>query len=52
MTDKSANYDSENWDIRIAAHRSVVDFNFKELWRYRDLLMMFVKKDIITVYKQ
>jgi lipopolysaccharide transport system permease protein len=52
MTDKSANYDTDDWDIKIAAHRSVVDIDFKELWRYRDLMMMFVKKDIITVYKQ
>jgi len=40
------------WDINITANRSSVDLNLKELWRYRDLLAMFVKKDIITVYKQ
>ena len=26
--------------------------NFKELWQYRDLLKMFVKRDVIIVYKQ
>lgn len=26
--------------------------NLKELWDYRDLLYMFVKRDIVTVYKQ
>ncbi|AUC83690.1 ABC transporter permease [Lacinutrix sp. Bg11-31] len=30
----------------------MVDLNFKEIWRYRDLLFLFVKRDIITVYKQ
>ena len=28
------------------------DLNFKEIWRYKDLLILFVKRDIITVYKQ
>jgi lipopolysaccharide transport system permease protein len=26
--------------------------NLNEVWRYRDLLMLFVKRDIVTVYKQ
>lgn len=45
-------HDQEKWDIVIAPGRGYLDFNAKELWRYRDLLLMFVKKDIITVYKQ
>lgn len=28
------------------------DIDFKELWKYRDLFSMFVKRDIITQYKQ
>lgn len=43
---------SEKWDITITSSRGYLDLNLKELWQYRDLLMMFVKKDIITVYKQ
>jgi lipopolysaccharide transport system permease protein len=42
----------DKWDINITSGGGYLDINFKELWRYRDLLMMFVKKDIITVYKQ
>ncbi len=30
----------------------MVDLNFKEIWRYRDLLILFVKRDVITLYKQ
>ena len=30
----------------------MVDLNFSEIWRYRDLLVLFVKRDIVTVYKQ
>lgn len=28
------------------------EIDFKEIWRYRDLLMMFIKRDIVTQYKQ
>ncbi|WP_055448938.1 ABC transporter permease [Lacinutrix mariniflava] len=30
----------------------MIDLNFKEIWRYRDLLFLFVKRDVITQYKQ
>lgn len=31
---------------------SLFDINFNELWRYRDLISMYVKRDIVTFYKQ
>lgn len=31
---------------------SLFDIDFKEIWRYRDLWLLFVKRDIITQYKQ
>ncbi|TVZ59140.1 lipopolysaccharide transport system permease protein [Flavobacteriaceae bacterium MAR_2010_105] len=42
----------EPWLYTISSKRKLIDFNFKELWRYRDLLVLFVKRDITTVYKQ
>lgn len=42
----------DSWLYTISAKHKLIDFNFKELWRYRDLLMLFVKRDITTVYKQ
>ena len=42
----------EQWDSVIESKRSFLDINFKELWRYRDLLLLFVKRDVVTVYKQ
>ncbi len=42
----------EEWLYEISPKRKVIDLNFKEIWRYRDLLLLFVKRDIITVYKQ
>lgn len=40
------------WDQVITADRSVLSVDLAELWRYRDLLLMFVKRDVVTVYKQ
>lgn len=36
----------------INSKQSVFSLNFKEVWDYRDLLLMLVKKDFITFYKQ
>ena len=42
----------ENWLYEISANHKLINLNFKEIWRYRDLLVLFVKRDIVTVYKQ
>ena len=42
----------EEFDLIIQPKRHAFDINFKEIWHYRDLLRMFVKRDIVTVYKQ
>ncbi|MCL2326906.1 MAG: ABC transporter permease [Bacteroidetes bacterium] len=31
---------------------SLLELNLKELWAYRDLTLMYVKRDIVTFYKQ
>ena len=36
--------------IQPKAH--LLDLNLKEVWRYRDLLLLFVKRDFIAQYKQ
>ena len=36
----------------ISAERSWMNLNLKELWQYRDLIAMFVKKDFSLIYKQ
>lgn len=41
-----------NYDLIIRPKKHAFDINFKEIWQYRDLLTMFVKRDVITVYKQ
>ncbi|WP_370392216.1 ABC transporter permease [uncultured Winogradskyella sp.] len=47
-----ANTKDDEWLYTISAKRKLIDFNFKEIWRYRDLLFLFVKRDIVTLYKQ
>ncbi len=42
----------EHWLYVISSKKKLIDFNFKEIWRYRDLLFLFVKRYIITLYKQ
>ncbi|GGE10818.1 ABC transporter permease [Psychroflexus salis] len=44
--------ESKEWLYEINSEKSLFDFNFKEIWRYKDLLVLFVKRDIVTVYKQ
>ncbi|MCB0450665.1 MAG: ABC transporter permease [Confluentibacter sp.] len=41
-----------HWLYTISPKRSVINLNFKEIWQYRDLLTLFVKRDVITAYKQ
>ena len=45
------NKDSD-WLYEIKPKTSHFSLNLKEVWQYRDLLMLFVKRDIVTVYKQ
>jgi lipopolysaccharide transport system permease protein len=45
-------YNKEGWTEVIEPKRSLLDVNLKELWRYRDLIMLFVRRDFVSVYKQ
>lgn len=42
----------EEWDLIIRPKRAWFDVDLKDLWRYHDLIFMFVKRDIAVVYKQ
>ena len=44
--------ENEDWDVILKPKRKLLDLNLKSLWRYRDLLFLFVKRDIIIIYKQ
>ena len=44
--------DTEHWDQVIQPQGKLLDLNLKEVWRYRDLLWLFVKRDFVAQYKQ
>lgn len=42
----------EDWSIIIEPKTNLFRLDLKEVWHYRDLLAMYVKRDIVTFYKQ
>jgi len=50
-TDKEINQ-NENWTEVIKPRSSLLDLRLGDVWRYRDLVMMFVRRDFISTYKQ
>jgi len=40
------------WTLVITPRRSLWHFPIQELWEFRDLLLMLVQRDIVSVYKQ
>lgn len=40
------------WDKIIQPKKSLFDIRLKDLWHYRDLLILFVKRDFVSFYKQ
>ena len=52
MADSAEKHIDEEWSTVIKPRESLLDVDFKEIWKYRDLWSLFVKRDIITQYKQ
>lgn len=42
----------DQWDEIIRPESGLLDLKLKEVWRYRDLLLLFVKRDFVAQYKQ
>jgi lipopolysaccharide transport system permease protein len=43
---------TQEWESEIRSEDSLFSINLKEVWHYRDLLLMLVKRDYISFYKQ
>ncbi len=43
---------NEGWTSVITPRRGWFDWRLKQLWRYRDLISLFVWRDFVSVYKQ
>lgn len=44
--------DNTNWDIVIKPRKKGFNLNLSEIWKYKDLLRMYVRRDIVVMYKQ
>ena len=44
--------EEEQWDTIIKPSTGLLEIDFKEIWRYRDLLLLLVRRDFVAVYKQ
>lgn len=49
---KQYNDQTEQWDLEIKPKSSFFDLNLKEVWHYRDLMLLFVKRDFAAQYTQ
>ena len=52
QTQAAVSAEEENWTFTITPHRGWFDWRLKQLWRYRDLIALFVWRDFVSVYKQ
>lgn len=50
--ESSQKENNSNWDLVIKAEGKGNNFSLRELIRYKDLLILFVKRDFISLYKQ
>jgi lipopolysaccharide transport system permease protein len=49
---KMEQYSEDYWDLVIEPRSSLFQIDLKEIWKFRDLLRMFVKREIVQFYKQ
>ena len=42
----------QQWKTRIGPAKKGINLNFKEIWSYKDLILLFVKRDFVSKYKQ
>ena len=52
MSNNSSDSPGESWDFIIKPKSGWFNIPFGEIYRYRDLVFMFVKRDFVTFYKQ
>lgn len=43
---------NEDWDIEISANHNLIDLKLQDVWHYRDLLLLLVRRDFVSFYKQ
>jgi lipopolysaccharide transport system permease protein len=44
--------DQTGWDLVISSHSGWFDLKIRDVWSYRDLLLLLVRRDFVSFYKQ
>lgn len=44
--------EDNDWDVVLTSKKAWFELHLDQIWRYRDLLMLFVRRDIVSFYKQ
>jgi len=52
VLDKKNQHSNQEWTNVISSEVGLFDINIKEVWHYRDLLVLFVRRDFVAKYKQ
>ena len=52
LNSKNIPLTEDNWTMTIEPQRGLLDLRLGELWHYRDLMLLFVRRDFVSVYKQ
>ncbi|MBK0380647.1 ABC transporter permease [Mucilaginibacter segetis] len=46
------NKQDQEWDLEIKPHDTVFNLHLQDVWNYRDLLWLLVRRDFVSFYKQ
>jgi lipopolysaccharide transport system permease protein len=52
IIEEKTNTNGAEWDLEIKPANRLLDFKIRELWHYRDLLILLVRRDFVSFYKQ
>lgn len=43
---------TQRWDLEIRSQNNVFNLHLKDVWAYRDLLLLLIRRDFVSFYKQ
>jgi lipopolysaccharide transport system permease protein len=52
ITDMLETVEQEHWDMVIEPHGHLLDLKLRDVWHYRDLLLLLIRRDFVSFYKQ
>jgi lipopolysaccharide transport system permease protein len=50
--DMTAIQEEQDWSLEISPKSHLLQLNLRDVWRYRDLLLLMVRRDFVAFYKQ